>query len=102
MFIYSISILLEKSIKLEYDRIDQLTMSDGGITAIAWYGYNLPADTPTVVIMHTITGTPESMRELVRDLNHIQAGELHYAFAVVTQVCQCLCHKFLFLVLLVI
>ena len=25
--------------------------------------------TPTVVVMHTITGSPESMREVVRDLN---------------------------------
>ncbi|WP_228206865.1 YheT family hydrolase, partial [Acinetobacter baumannii] len=62
-------LIRKQTIKLAYDRIDQLTMSDGGITAIAWYGYNLPPDTPTVVIMHTITGTPESMRELVRDLN---------------------------------
>ena len=44
-------------------------MQDGGVTAIAWYGYDLPAETPTVVIMHTITGTPESMRELVKDLH---------------------------------
>lgn len=52
-------LIRKQTIKLAYDRIDQLTMSDGGITAIAWYGYNLPPDTPTVVIMHTITGTPE-------------------------------------------
>lgn len=63
-------IIRKKTIKLEYDRIDQLTMKDGGVTAIAWYGYDLPPDTPTVVIMHTITGTPESMRELVKDIHH--------------------------------
>lgn len=62
-------IIRKKTIKLEYDRIEQLSMKDGGVTAIAWYGYNLPKDTPTVVIMHTITGTPESMRELVRDIH---------------------------------
>ncbi|RZG80414.1 YheT family hydrolase [Acinetobacter venetianus] len=62
-------VIRKKTIKLEYDRVDQLTMQDGGITAIAWYGYDLPAETPTVVIMHTITGTPESMRELVKDLH---------------------------------
>lgn len=59
----------KKTVKLDYDRIDQLTMQDGGITAVAWYGYDLPHDTPTIVIMHTITGTPESMRELVKDLH---------------------------------
>ena len=62
-------LIKKKTSKLEYDRIDQLTMQDGGVTAIAWYGYDLPVDTPTVVIMHTITGTPESMRELVKDLH---------------------------------
>ncbi|MDR7015446.1 alpha/beta fold hydrolase [Acinetobacter sp. 3657] len=62
-------IIRKKTIKLEYDRIDQLTMQDGGVTAIAWYGYDLPVTTPTVVIMHTITGTLESMRELVKDLH---------------------------------
>ena len=62
-------LIKKKTSKLEYDRIDQLTMQDGGVTAIAWYGYNLPVETPTIVIMHTITGTPESMRELVKDLH---------------------------------
>lgn len=62
-------IIKKKTIKLEYDRIESLTMRDGGVTAIAWYGYALPVDTPTIVIMHTITGSPESMRELVKDLH---------------------------------
>ncbi len=35
-------LIRKQTIKLAHDRIDQLTMSDGGITAIAWYGYNLP------------------------------------------------------------
>ena len=29
-------LIKKKSVKLDYDRIDQLTMQDGGITAIAW------------------------------------------------------------------
>lgn len=62
-------LIKKKTVKLEYDRLDQLNMQDGGITAISWYGYDLPKDTPTIVIMHTITGTPSSMRELVRDLH---------------------------------
>lgn len=60
----------KKTVQLDYDHTDQLTMQDGGVTAITWYGYALPANTPTIVIMHTITGTPESMCELVRDLHH--------------------------------
>ncbi|OTG66360.1 YheT family hydrolase [Acinetobacter silvestris] len=62
-------VIKKKTIQLAYDQIEQLNMQDGGITAIAWYGYNLPKDTPTILIMHTITGTPESMRELVKDLH---------------------------------
>lgn len=62
-------IIKKKSIHLEYDRIEQLTVQDGGITAIAWYGDHLPPETPTIVIMHTITGSPDSMRELVKDLH---------------------------------
>ncbi len=62
-------LIKKKTVKLEYDHFDQLEMQDGGITAISWFGYNLPAETPTIVLMHTITGTPKSMRELVRDLN---------------------------------
>ena len=62
-------IIHKKKIRLDYDRIEQLTMQDGGITAIAWYGYDLPKDTPTIVLMHTLTGTPRSMCELVDDLN---------------------------------
>ena len=62
-------LIKKKSIQLKYDAIEQLKMSDGGITAIAWLGLNLPKDTPTIVLLHTITGTPDSMRELVRDLN---------------------------------
>ena len=63
-------LIKKKTVQLQYDRTDLLTMHDGGITAITWYGYDLPATTPTIVVMHTITGTPESMSELVRDLHH--------------------------------
>lgn len=57
-------------IHLEYDAVEQLTMQDGGITAIAWYGQQLSPTTPTIVLMHTLTGTAETMRELVQDLHH--------------------------------
>mgnify|MGYP003599953997 FL=1 len=62
-------LIRKRTIQLEYDKVDQLTMQDGGVTAVVWFGYDLPKDTPTIVLMHTITGSPESMRELVKDLN---------------------------------
>ena len=62
-------VIKKRSIRLKYDQIDQLTMQDGGVTGVAWFGLDLPSSVPTIVIMHTITGTPESMRELVQDLN---------------------------------
>ena len=52
-----------------YDRLEPLTMSDGGHTVLAWRGHDLPAATPTIVVLHTITGSPQSMRELVQDLH---------------------------------
>lgn len=54
-----------------YDRRDDLTMRDGGRTALLWSGHDLPASTPTLVLLHTITGSPASMAELVRDLRAI-------------------------------
>jgi len=53
-----------------YDHIEQLTMSDGGQTALAWIGYELPPTTPTIVLLHTLTGSPQSMQELVVDLHN--------------------------------
>lgn len=62
-------LIRKRTIKLDYDKMNQLTMSDGGITAIVWFGHHLAPDTPTIILMHTITGSPDSMRELVKDLN---------------------------------
>lgn len=61
-------LIKKKRIRFDYDRLDPLTMQDGGVTAVMWSGRDLPADTPTIVLLHTITGSPDSMRELVRDL----------------------------------
>lgn len=55
--------------RFNYDHIEQLRMSDGGTTALAWCGHHLPADAPTIVVLHTITGSPDSMREMVSDLH---------------------------------
>lgn len=52
-----------------YDHHDSLTMGDGGHTALMWRGHDLAATVPTIVVLHTITGSPASMAELVQDLN---------------------------------
>lgn len=51
-----------------YDHHDALTMRDGGRTALHWSGHALPDTTPTIVLLHTITGSPASMAELMHDL----------------------------------
>ena len=57
--------------RLRYDREDTLRMADGGTTALHWLGADLPADVPTLVVLHTITGSPHSMRSFVRDLQRL-------------------------------
>lgn len=51
-----------------YDHRDTLTLRDGGVSALHWCGHDLPAEAPTIVVLHTLTGSPDSMAELVRDL----------------------------------
>ncbi len=55
----------------DYDRIDTLRLEDGGHCALAWRGHELPPETPTIVVLHTISGSPDSMAELVRDLQSV-------------------------------
>lgn len=57
--------------RLDYDQVDSLRMADGGTTALHWLGADLPADVPTLVVLHTITGSPHSMRGFVRDLQRL-------------------------------
>ena len=59
--------------RLQYDHVDTLRMTDGGTTALHWLGSGLPPTTPTLLVLHTITGSPHSMRGFVRDL-HRQTG----------------------------
>ena len=54
--------------KLRYEQSDVLTMADGGTTALHWLGLDKPATTPTLVVLHTITGSPHSMRAFMRDI----------------------------------
>jgi len=51
---------------LEYDRQDVLTMDDGGQVSVDWLGLDLPEETPTLLVLHTISGNPQSMRGFVR------------------------------------
>lgn len=57
-----------KTSERPYCRTEPLIMADGGHTALVWRGYDLPETTPTIVVLPTITGSPESMAELVDDL----------------------------------
>ena len=51
---------------LKYDQQDILTMPDGGKVSVDWLGLDLPEDTPTMLVLHTISGNPQSMRGFVR------------------------------------
>ncbi len=51
---------------LEYEQNDVLTMIDGGQVSVDWIGMDLPEDTPTMLVLHTISGNPQSMRGFVR------------------------------------
>ena len=51
---------------LDYDRQDVLTMDDGGQVSVDWLGLDLPENTPTLLVLHTISGNPQSMRGFVR------------------------------------
>jgi predicted alpha/beta-fold hydrolase len=51
---------------LEYDRQDLLVMEDGGHVSVEWLGLDLPDNTPTMLVLHTISGNPQSMRGFVR------------------------------------
>lgn len=55
--------------KLKYDRSDRLETADGGTLAVEWLGAELPAETPTLVLLHTISGSAHSMRSFVRHIH---------------------------------
>jgi len=51
---------------LEYELHDELIMKDGGKVGVDWLGVDLPENTPTMIVLHTISGNPQSMRGFVR------------------------------------
>lgn len=52
---------------MQYHR-EILRMADGGTTALDWGPTNDNPSTPTIVVLHTIGGSPHSMRSFVRYL----------------------------------
>ena len=50
-------------------KLENLTMPDGAMTQLFWLNADLPADTPTIVLVHTITGSPYSMKGMLEDLS---------------------------------
>lgn len=52
-----------------YDQRDTLAMADGGTTAIEWLGYSAPEDTPTILLLPTITGCGQSIGPYARYLH---------------------------------
>ena len=53
---------------LRYEEAEVLRMRDGGTTALDWLGLDCAPSTPTLVVLHSITGDAQSMRLIVRDL----------------------------------
>lgn len=51
-----------------YDHTQIMTMNDGGTTGLFWMGHDLPEDAPTMLVFHTITGSAESMRDTLNEL----------------------------------
>jgi uncharacterized protein len=51
-----------------YERRDVLTMRDGGTTALDWLGLDNAPTTPTLVLLHTVTGDAQTMRAMASDL----------------------------------
>lgn len=51
---------------LSYDRSDQISSDDNGTLAIEWLGADLAEETPTLILLHTISGSAHSMRSFVR------------------------------------
>lgn len=52
-----------------YEHSEQLTMVDGGTSALHWVGLNAAPETPTLVVLHTISGDAQGMRGLVADMH---------------------------------
>lgn len=47
---------------------EDVYMPDGALTQLAWLNTDLPEHTPTIVVLHTITGSAQSMHNMLKDL----------------------------------
>jgi predicted alpha/beta-fold hydrolase len=57
--------------ELHFDHIEQCLMPDGAITELGWLGYDLAENSPTILVLHTITANTRSMRALLLDLQRL-------------------------------
>lgn len=69
MQLFGFGLLKSKAKPLQYDTVDVLETEDGGQISVDWLGIDLPETTPTVIVLHTISGDPQSMRGIVRYLH---------------------------------
>lgn len=58
-------VLKSHSQPITYDSVDVLETDDGGAISVSWIGLDLPPSTPTVAVLHTISGDAQSMRGIV-------------------------------------
>jgi len=49
-----------------WDRVERLTMADGGVVSLQWLGVDDPPDRPLLLLSPTITGDGDALRDLVR------------------------------------
>lgn len=53
------------------DDIEYCKLADGTTTELVWLNRHLDAQTPTIVVLHTITASIQTMRELLCDLSQL-------------------------------
>jgi len=49
----------------EWEVDERLVLEDGGTVSVQWLGLDLPADTPVIVVMHTICGSADASRRTI-------------------------------------
>lgn len=67
--LFALGLFKSKSKLLDYEAVDVLETEDGGRVSVDWIGLELPDSTPTVAVLHTISGDPQSMRGIVNYLH---------------------------------
>jgi len=50
---------------MAWDLEERLTMPDGGTVSIQWLALDAPAETPVLVVLHTITGSGDGLRRAI-------------------------------------